>query len=89
MENEIGGETEMEERTGGQRKGRRMGKAKKTPKNCKVKQNRVSVCLHTLRLFTPVFKVHARTIREVGTIKVIPPLSADLNPKACLVIKGT
>lgn len=28
MENEIGGETEMEERTGGQRKGRRMGKAK-------------------------------------------------------------
>lgn len=29
MENEIGGETEMEERTGGQRKGRRMGKPKK------------------------------------------------------------
>lgn len=69
MENEIGGETEMEERTGGQRKGRRIRKAKKKQN---VKQNRVSVCLYTLWLFTPVFKVHARTIREAGTIKVIP-----------------
>lgn len=30
MENEIGGKTEMEERTGGQRKGRRRRKAQKT-----------------------------------------------------------
>lgn len=69
MENEIGGETEMEEWTGGQKKGRRM---RKGGKNSDVKHSRVNVCLHTLWLFTPVFKVHTRTIREAGTITVIP-----------------
>lgn len=44
----------------------------KGKKSSDVKQNRVRVCLCTLWLFTPVFKVHARTIREAGTIKVIP-----------------
>lgn len=44
----------------------------KGKKKSDVKQKRVIVCLHTFRLFTPVFKVHARTIREAGTIKVIP-----------------
>lgn len=68
MENEIGGETEMEEWTGGQRKEGRMRKAKSSD----VKQNRVSVRFDTLWLFTPLFKVHVRTIREAGTIKVIP-----------------
>lgn len=54
---------------------RRTEERKETEKwggNSDVKQKRVNVCLYTLWLFTPVFKVHTRTIREAGTITVIP-----------------
>lgn len=68
MENRIGGEADggMDRRTEERKENEKRGE------NSNVKQNRVNVCLHTLWLFTPVFKVHTRTIREAGTITAIP-----------------
>lgn len=90
MEKEIVSETEMEEGTGGQRKGRR--RRKEMREETAAMENRTgSVCvsLHPLVIYSSFQSSHKIHYSGRDNHIAIPPLSADLNPKACLVIKGT
>lgn len=72
MEKEIGSETEMEEGTGGRRKGKEKKRKTKTGNEGGNggggKLRRVSTSLLALWSFIPVLKVHTRSITAAGTI---------------------
>lgn len=55
----------------GQEDRREEGEEERKQQQCKTKQGQ-SVSLLTLSSFIPVFKVHTRSIRAAGTIRVIP-----------------
>lgn len=85
MEKEIGSETEMEEGTGGQKKGMRRRKETRT-----ARWNRTG----SLRVFSPFgylfqFSKFTQDPLERQGQSATPLISVDLNPKARLVIKGT
>lgn len=85
----------MEEGTGGRRRGRR-GERKRGDRRQangatrETKRGQYILCVSlTRRSFLPVFKVCTGSIKTGGDDQTRPSLSADLNPRACVVIKGT
>lgn len=89
MEKEIGSETEMEEGTGGRRKGK--SRRKEMREKTAAAENRTgSTCVsfHPSVIYSSFQSSHKNHYCGRDNHSDLP-LSADLNPKACLVIKGT
>lgn len=89
MEKEIGSETEMEEGTGGWRKGKKRKKEMRE-KTVEVENRTGSTCVsfHPVAIYSSFQSSHKNHYSGRDDHSD-PPLSAHLNPKACLVIKGT
>lgn len=90
MEKEIGSETEMEEGTGGRRKGGTERRKEMREKVAALGNGTGSerVSSHSLVIYSTSQSSHKIHYRSRDNHSA-PPLSAGLNPKACLVIKGT